>query len=168
MTALLLLRTAYERFALYRLRGWNNAISLGSPPCSNIAVVRYFLDRSSDAPKRCTEIRKIYEGEQQTRDPEEVDMGKQRKQTQDRYDLKLELLRLVGYPLWQAMQPEVEISDTKNCGDQHETHSDHQYIRVARCGNEEREMVGCQGMNLIAQLQHSTKSGFPSYPARRV
>src|SRR5580692_12195539 len=58
-------------------------------------VVCYSLYRSRDTRQRGGEIGQIDQGEQQPRDPEDVDVGEEREQPEHGDDLELQLLTLV-------------------------------------------------------------------------
>jgi hypothetical protein len=63
------------------------------------------LERTRNPTHHRAEVRNIDERKNQTDDPKDVHMRKQRDQSQDRNDLELNLLRFVGYALRQSMQP---------------------------------------------------------------
>ena len=68
--------------------------------------------------------------------PEQVVVREQRQQAQHGHDFKLELLRLVGHPLRQRVQVQIEIADRENGDDQENADADHQHIALARGGDE--------------------------------
>jgi hypothetical protein len=54
-----------------------------------------------------------------------VVVREQRQQAQHGHDFKLELLRLVGHPLRQRVQAQIEVTDRENGDDQKNADDDH-------------------------------------------
>ena len=99
------------------------------------------LDRTRDVSQGRAEVRKVDHREQQSCNPEQVDMGEQREEPQDSDDLELQLLRLVSHPLRQRVQFQIEIANREDGDDQDDPHHDHQDIRFAGCRDEGGQMV---------------------------
>ena len=111
----------------------------------------HLFDRSCDPAQRRAEVRQVDHGEEQADHPVQVVVREQRQQAQHGHDLKLELLRLVGHPLGQRVQVQIEVPDRENGDDQKNTDSDHQDIGITWRGDERRQVMGRAGMNRLAQ-----------------
>jgi hypothetical protein len=81
-----------------------------------------------------------------------MNVREKRQQSQNSHDFELKLLRFVRHPLGQAVQSQVEIADRKDCGNQNDTHHNHENVGLTRRCDERRQMVRSQWMKLIVHF----------------
>ena len=126
----------------------------------------HLLDRPGDPAQRRAEVRQVDHGEEQADHPEQVVVREQRQQTQHGHDFKLELLRLVGHPLRQRVQVQIEIADQENGADQDNADDDHQNVGVTWGGDESRQMMRRAGVNRLAQGNPPFMTGLTRWVGR--
>ena len=77
-------------------------------------------------------------------------MREQRQQAQDRHHLELQLLALMRDTLGQAVQPQKGDPQQEDHDKQEDTDADQQSVALPRCGNEWRQVVRRQGIDLVS------------------
>lgn len=83
---------------------------------------------------------------QQTRNPKEMDVGKERKKPEQGDDLELQLMGFVGDPLGQSVQPKEQDAKHQHRARKDHGHHDHQNVCPTGSGNERGQMGGGSGM----------------------
>ena len=126
----------------------------------------HLLDRSGNPAQRRAEVRQVDHGEEQADHPEQVVVREQRQQAQHGHDFKLELLRLVGHPLRQRVQVQIEVTDRENGDDQKNADADHQNVGVIRCGDEGWQVMGRAGVNRLAHGNPPFTTGLTHWVGR--
>jgi hypothetical protein len=116
-----------------------------------------------DAAHRRAEIRQVDQGQQQSRNPEDMHVGEKRNQAEDGDDLELQLLRFVRHALGQAVQFPVQGAHPQEGRHKEKAHHHHQGVRPVGTGNEKRQMMGGCQMHLFAQSSSSRQK--PEGPA---
>ena len=121
-------------------------------------AARDLRDGACDAAQRRAEIGQVDHGQQQPRDPEQMDVGKERQQAENGDDLELQLLRFVRHALGQRVQPQIDVADRQNGSDQDDANDHHQDVRVTRRGDKRGQMMRRVRMKQLAQAAlHSRK-----------
>ena len=99
------------------------------------------LNEFGDRIDGCREIRKLDHREKQGRNPEDVVVGEQREESEDRHDLNLDRAGTVRPSFGQGMELKVEIADRDHHRDQEDAHRDEQRVALAGRGDEPGQMV---------------------------
>ena len=90
-------------------------------------------------------------------------MGEERQQTQNRDDLELELVRLVGDALWKRVQAQKQNTDDEDHDDEKYRHHRHKDVAFARPRDEGRQMVRCNRVELIRHFPLSAQHANPAW-----
>ena len=101
--------------------------------------MRNRFNAARNALKRRDDVRKIDQGENQPGDPEQMHVGEQRQQPEDRNDFELQLL--VSETLGQRMQSEEDDADAEHGCDHDERRDHRQDVGLAGRGDEPRQVV---------------------------
>ena len=102
--------------------------------------------------ERRAEVGDLDERQDQADDPEDVQVGEQGDQAQDRHDLHLHFLGLVREVLGQRVQPEEEDAKRDDAERQEYAHHDHEHVRLTRRGDEHRQMF--DGLRMKNGVSH--------------
>ena len=99
------------------------------------------LERLGDRDHRRGEVRDPDEGQQQPDDPEDMIVGEERDQRQQRHDLHLHHIGAMRHALGQSMQPEVEVADQEHRQNQKHRDAVEEPVGLTRRGDENRQML---------------------------
>ena len=89
-------------------------------------------------------IGNLNHGNHQSRQPEQVVMGKQRQKRQDTDKLDLGVIGMMGQPFRQGMQAQIKSPQPKHPQNDRPDNNHEQHIRLSGPGNEERRMCNCR------------------------
>ena len=103
--------------------------------------------RSGDPVERSPEVRQFDHRDHEARDPEDVHVREERDEAENRNELGLHLVGLVGDVFGQRVQAEEEDAEPEHGESQNDGRDDHEHVRFTGRGHKARQMFGRCGVN---------------------